>query len=449
MRSRPRRAARSRRPSCRSAPPRPSRKRNPVYESSEIKAGRLRRAHRRAPEESVDTQIEVQYFIVARKMVSEQVAAELYHGNCFASRPAVGGGSPGSAKIEEPDNRQGRLGAGASDTRGYLDGELKTFFDRYNDWIYPGLMVVPFLGSGFAGLLELQQGRRPVRRLRSFERLARSIAKGARTQPRRAQALDELQDEIDTIQAGLIQEVEASTLDDTAIMAYSLSIDRAQTAISDRRNALTAQPPRAGVTRPRLRGVSCFRRAVRSGARGRPVFQRQLLSSMVHAKSVALGCRPGPADGGDARYIAFDVHRLDRSRAFAALAQAAHRRGNSVVDDTHSGTTSPLWCLAQASARCCPAPRISGCRTRLASHDPSRARIAGGIIAIELYKRPRRHPRAHRRARLRCRSRSASRSAASAVISAGLDDFTYGTPTTPAGWGHDFGDGIPRHPVQL
>jgi prolipoprotein diacylglyceryltransferase len=31
---------------------------------------------------------------------------------------------------------------------------------------------------------------------------------------------------------------------------------------------------------------------------------------------------------------------------------------------------------------------------------------------------------------------------------AGLDDMTYGTPTTLP-WGVDFGDGLPRHPVQL
>ena len=31
---------------------------------------------------------------------------------------------------------------------------------------------------------------------------------------------------------------------------------------------------------------------------------------------------------------------------------------------------------------------------------------------------------------------------------AGMDDFTYGLPTTLP-WGHDFGDGILRHPVQL
>ena len=31
---------------------------------------------------------------------------------------------------------------------------------------------------------------------------------------------------------------------------------------------------------------------------------------------------------------------------------------------------------------------------------------------------------------------------------AGLDDYTYGTPTSLP-WGADFGDGVPRHPVQL
>jgi TRAP-type uncharacterized transport system substrate-binding protein len=213
--------------------------RNPVYESSEIKAGAFGGSPPR-PEESVDT-IEVQYFIVARKMVSEQVAAD-FTKNLFASRQAVAAEIPAAAKIEKPDTDKDASVPVHPGTAAYLDGELKTFFDRYNDWIYLGLMVVSFLGSGFAGLLSYNKADDRVRRLRSLERLL-DIAKGART-AETTQALDELQDEIDTIQAGLIQEVEASTLDDTAIMAYSLSIDRAQTAISDRRNALTGQPPR-------------------------------------------------------------------------------------------------------------------------------------------------------------------------------------------------------------
>ena len=73
--------------------------------------------------------------------------------------------------------------------------------------------------------------------------------------------------------------------------------------------------------------------------------------------------------------------------------------------------------------------------------------VAGGIIAVELYKRI-------TGIRARTGARFALPFAVGVAVGrigcylAGLDDFTYGTPTTLS-WGHDFGDGIPRHPVQL
>ncbi|KJC43973.1 diacylglyceryl transferase [Bradyrhizobium sp. LTSP885] len=73
--------------------------------------------------------------------------------------------------------------------------------------------------------------------------------------------------------------------------------------------------------------------------------------------------------------------------------------------------------------------------------------LAGGIIAIELYKWL-------HGISLRTGARFALPLAVGVAVGrlgcyfAGLDDFTYGTPTTLP-WGHDFGDGIPRHPVQL
>jgi prolipoprotein diacylglyceryltransferase len=86
------------------------------------------------------------------------------------------------------------------------------------------------------------------------------------------------------------------------------------------------------------------------------------------------------------------------------------------------------------------------------SHQPGFARsiegaIAGGILAVELYKR-----------RAGIRARTGARFALPLAVGvavgrigcflAGLDDFTYGIPTALP-WGHDFGDGILRHPVQL
>lgn len=73
--------------------------------------------------------------------------------------------------------------------------------------------------------------------------------------------------------------------------------------------------------------------------------------------------------------------------------------------------------------------------------------IAGGILAVEVYKRG-----------ARITGRTGARFALPLAVGvavgrigcylAGLDDFTYGTATALP-WGHDFGDGIARHPVQL
>jgi len=73
--------------------------------------------------------------------------------------------------------------------------------------------------------------------------------------------------------------------------------------------------------------------------------------------------------------------------------------------------------------------------------------VAGGIVAIELYKRA-------AGIRMRTGARFALPLAVGIAIGrigcylAGLDDFTHGTPTALP-WGHDFGDGLARHPVQL
>ncbi|MBR0715383.1 prolipoprotein diacylglyceryl transferase family protein [Bradyrhizobium liaoningense] len=73
--------------------------------------------------------------------------------------------------------------------------------------------------------------------------------------------------------------------------------------------------------------------------------------------------------------------------------------------------------------------------------------LAGGIVAIELYKWS-------AGIALRTGARFALPLALGIAIGrlgcyfAGLDDFTYGTPTALP-WGHDFGDGLSRHPVQL
>ena len=73
--------------------------------------------------------------------------------------------------------------------------------------------------------------------------------------------------------------------------------------------------------------------------------------------------------------------------------------------------------------------------------------IAGGVIAIEALKW--RHAiRGSTGLRLVAPLAAAIAVGRIGCFLAGLDDETYGTPTALP-WGVDFGDGVPRHPVQL
>ena len=220
--------------------------REPAYESGEIKAGAFGGSPQR-PEESIET-IEVHHFIVARRTLGEQVVAD-FTKHLFAIRQNLATEMASAAKIEKPDTDKDAAVTVHPGAAAYLDGELKTFFDRYSDLLYWGLMAMSVLGSGFAGLLSYSKADDRVRKLRTLEKLL-EIAKSARSADS-IKALDDLQAEIDDIQADMIREVEASTLDETAMMAYAMSIERAQLTISDRRTAM-ARACRRGPSR-RLR----------------------------------------------------------------------------------------------------------------------------------------------------------------------------------------------------
>jgi TRAP-type uncharacterized transport system substrate-binding protein len=213
--------------------------RNPIYESSEIKAGAFGGSPPR-PEESVDT-IEVSHFIVASKKLHESTVAD-FTKQLFSIRQSLFSEMASAAKIEKPDTDKDApvpVHPGAS---AFLDGELKSFFDRYNDLLYWGLMVFSLFGSGIAGLLSYSKADDRVRRLHALERLI-AIAKAARVADS-VQAIEALQDEVDEIHVGMIREVETNTLDETAVLAYGVSFEQAHLAIADRRAVLYGLPPR-------------------------------------------------------------------------------------------------------------------------------------------------------------------------------------------------------------
>ena len=116
--------------------------------STEIKAGAFGGAPPQ-PEETIET-IGVNHYLVARNTLSEDVVADLTK-QVFAMRQVLATEIPSSAKIETPDTSKDGPVPVHPGAAAYIDGELKTFFDRYSDLLYLGLMLVSFFGSGWWG----------------------------------------------------------------------------------------------------------------------------------------------------------------------------------------------------------------------------------------------------------------------------------------------------------
>src|SRR5262245_52402331 len=212
--------------------------RYPAYESAEIPAGAFGGAPQRPPE-AVET-IGFSHYIVARKSLDESTVGDLTR-LLFTSRQTLAAEIPAIGKIEAPETDKDAAVAVHPGAAAYIDGEQKTFFDRYNDWIYYGLMIFSFFGSAMAWLMNYSKVDARVQKLHGLDRLL-EVMRLARSSESH-QALDQLEAETDSILQNTIQQVENNTLDQASLQAFSLALDQTRRAITERRASLGTTAP--------------------------------------------------------------------------------------------------------------------------------------------------------------------------------------------------------------
>src|ERR1700689_2125985 len=170
------------------------------YEAATIPAGAFGGSPDR-PEEEIKT-IGFSHHIVARKDLSESTIAA-FTRQLFAIRQAVMAEFPLAAKIETPDTDKDAVIPVHPGAAAFVDGEEKTFLDRYSDFIWGGLMGLSAMGSAgawFAGYLKKDE-RSTNTSLR--ERLLDMLAAGRRSDS--AEELDQMQSEADNIMRDTLQ----------------------------------------------------------------------------------------------------------------------------------------------------------------------------------------------------------------------------------------------------
>lgn len=215
--------------------------RSPVYESLDIVRGAFGGAPPR-PADVVKT-LAVSHRLVGATSLEDATVSELTR-LLFVMRPALAREVPLANRIEAPDVSKSSALPNHPGAAAYYEGEVQTFFERYDDWIYLGVMVLSIVGSAFAGLASTAGARRRARTLGMLQRLL-GIVRLARA-AESAHELGALEHECDEILGVALDEAGTGGLDDAGVSAFTLGLDQARHAIAARRAAIgDARPPLA------------------------------------------------------------------------------------------------------------------------------------------------------------------------------------------------------------
>ncbi len=206
-------------------------KRFPNSDSTEIVANAFGGSK---PAEAIET-IGFMHYIIANQNLSEEVVgnfAELLYG----ARQTLAAEVSTPFKIEAPSTDKDATVPVHPGAAAYIDGNQKTFFDRYDDLLYWGVILLSFCGSATAGIAGYLRAGKRAHRSELLERLI-ELMQSARL-AETTDVLDKLQAEVDVILASTIREAESNTMEDRALTAFTLALDQTRLAIMDRRTML-------------------------------------------------------------------------------------------------------------------------------------------------------------------------------------------------------------------
>ena len=210
---------------------------HPVYEASEIPAGTYGGSPAR-PEDEVKT-ISFAHHIVARKGVPEATIAA-FTRQLFAVRQQLVTEFPLAAKIETPDTDKDAVIPVHPGAAAFVDGEEKTFLDKYSDYIWWGLMALSAMGSigaWFAGYLKKDE-RDNNSHLR--ERLLDMIAAARKSETQ--EELDQMQAEADEILRDTLRCFDHGAIEEGSLTAFNIALDQFHAAVADRKAVLVSLP---------------------------------------------------------------------------------------------------------------------------------------------------------------------------------------------------------------
>jgi TRAP transporter TAXI family solute receptor len=221
-------------------------KKNPIYESEEIPASIFGSSPQR-PEDKVDT-VAVNHLIIAPKSLSDTVVAA-FARQLFTNRQQLAREMPTASQIEKPDTDKDAALPAHAGAAAYIDGNERTFLEKYTDYIWFAVLILSGLGSAGAWLRHYWNKDEREEYIAHRDHLLELISR-ARTADTSAE-LSEMQSAADGMLREAFECYDDGTIEEGDLSVIALALEQFHHAIADRRTVLSssglAEPPRARV----------------------------------------------------------------------------------------------------------------------------------------------------------------------------------------------------------
>jgi TRAP-type uncharacterized transport system substrate-binding protein len=208
-------------------------KRDPAFDSIDIDAGSFG-GNPPTPDDSLKS-LSFPEYLVAREAFNHAAVTTLARV-IYSSRLALAAALPGEVKIQAPSTDKDAATLLHPGARIYLNDDEKSFFDRYGDEIFYGMLILPVLGSAMAGLATYFRGDHRTRRLRLLQRVLDLVRKVPMAPS--LEALDKFERDVDNLVIAIIHQSEHEDYDETMQMSFSMALDQVRFALAERRAAL-------------------------------------------------------------------------------------------------------------------------------------------------------------------------------------------------------------------
>lgn len=208
-------------------------KRVPALESIEIEQGTFGGRPPR-PAESFNT-LGYSIRLVATPKVDTDTVAELMR-QLYLIRQNLAAAVPGAGLMEAPDIEEATPFLIHPGVRMYVNGEQKTWFDRYNDYIYLALFFGSGVASVIAGMYGFMGGKRKIDPVEPVRRIETMLDK-ARTAASREE-LNALEGEADEVFRKVFGMGVAGDIPPAGVASFHMAMTELRSRIASRRQAL-------------------------------------------------------------------------------------------------------------------------------------------------------------------------------------------------------------------